>query len=228
MNLLSLNISEMLNMGYMKLYKWYLVYSYLRLTKILASTLCLNHLNYHVCLPMLALLVFAFLGSSKPRVSRRNETRGGWSDGTSPGMCGHSNSHHPSAFEDTLRWVGGWIWSVGGLRVPRPVSSGMVSAHWVPAAASSATMWVPILYIRSRSLTAPSLWVMVFLTSSFSSQVTRHNKNRTDSCWCLELSVQMYSTLNLKKWEFLWLLTIFNAIRCLLLLRKSLLLISYG
>lgn len=123
-----------------KLNQWYLVFSYIKLIEIPVSALCLNCLNERVCLLMFAL--FASPGSSKSWVSCWHEAGGCRSDGASPGVCGHSDAHYPPASEDTLWWVGRWIWSVGGLWVPRPVSRGMVSADWVPAPASSTAVWV--------------------------------------------------------------------------------------
>lgn len=75
-------------------------------------------------------------GHPEPRFSAGDEAGGGGPDGATAGVRRHGNTYCPPAAEDPLRWLGGRVRPVGGLRVARPVPSGLVSTVGVPAAAT--------------------------------------------------------------------------------------------
>lgn len=89
--------------------------------------------------PSLCLLA-APTGGPQPRVPRGDEAGGRGPDGAAAGVRGHGHAHHPPPAAHPLRRLGGGVRPVGGLRVPRPLPSGLVPADWVPAAASSTTV----------------------------------------------------------------------------------------
>lgn len=98
----------------------------------------------------------ALAGGPKSRLLRRHEAGSGGPDGATSGVCSHHNQDCPQTPAHSFRWLGGWVWPVGGLWVSRSLPCRLVSGHRLPAPATCRTEWVNVTqqpsYSRNRNI----------------------------------------------------------------------------